>query len=487
MWDVATTLQHDTPPLASTTDDKLSWTMIFIRAAETINIRRMERAAAAYPFISTLLQAGDPNARIQPNFLTLRNHAKDLARQQLTEELLQVQHADNQPDQEAQHRKKQQLITRLARLIPGATNNIGAILTDNDELATTPTAIAEALKQHWEPIFRDKPVQRQILHDWLNSTNNFHYNPTASESQRATRLLSRPMPTSASTSRSTSPTYSDSSDSPRLPTSPSTDDLRTGLIQGNASRNHSNRQDAPRTNHTRPSFPTSEYDWQIRRKDINKAIKISGHSAPGPDGIPYIAWKLSGDLATQVLYDAATALQTDDANSLLQHMHGNDTLAEGHDFNLGLLICLGKKPHSEHPEYGQVYRAESTRPLSIVNTDNRLIANAARLRWERLLNPWVSPQQQGFLRQRSILKNVLDIDYASMTTALTNNNGTLMLFDFASAFPFIRQTYMFDLLTTLGVLQNALNMIRALYDNNRCTIQTNAVQINGFTMSTGVR
>ena len=139
MWDVATTLQHDTPPQADSTGDELSWTMIFIRAAETINIRRMERAAAAYPFITTLIQAGDPNARIHPNFQALRNHAK---------ELLQAQRSGDHQDQDAQHRKRQQLITRLARLIPGTTNNIGAILTDNDELATTPTTIAEALKKH---------------------------------------------------------------------------------------------------------------------------------------------------------------------------------------------------------------------------------------------------------------------------------------------------------------------------------------------------
>ena len=46
---------------------------------------------------------------------------------------------------------------------------------------------------------------------------------------------------------------------------------------------------------------------------------------------------------------------------------------------------------------------------------------------------------------------------------------------------------MFELLTSLGVPRNARNMIQALYDNNRCTIQTNGVQVNGFPMSTGVR
>ena len=97
------------------------------------------------------------------------------------------------------------------------------------------------------------------------------------------------------------------------------------------------------------------------------------------------------------------------------------------------------------------------------------------------------PQQQGFLRHRSILKNVLDIDYAAMATALTHNNGAIVLFDFASAFPSISQDYMFNLLAATGVPHKALNMIKALYDNNRCTVQTNGVQVEGFTLTAGAR
>ena len=81
----------------------------------------------------------------------------------------------------------------------------------------------------------------------------------------------------------------------------------------------------------------------------------------------YIAWRRSGDLAIQLLQDAATTLQAEQGINFMQTMHGTDPRPEGHNFNEGLLICLGKKPHSEHPDYGQVFRAESTRPLSIVN------------------------------------------------------------------------------------------------------------------------
>ena len=63
---------------------------------------------------------------------------------------------------------------------------------------------------------------------------------------------------------------------------------------------------------------------------------------PGPDGIPYIAWRQSGQLAIRALWEAADALQsTSGENSLHELNDGSDP--DGHDFNLGTLVCLGKK------------------------------------------------------------------------------------------------------------------------------------------------
>ena len=144
-------------------------------------------------------------------------------------------------------------------------------------------------------------------------------------------------------------------------------------------------------------MPVDEDSWQIGRKDIHDSIGLAGNSAPGPDGLPCAVWKASGDLAENVLLDVVVALQTDQAADWLTSMHGHFLPPEGHAFNHGHLICLGKTPSRSDHEHGNVFAASNTRPLSVVNTDNRLIANAARLKWERFLNGWISPQQQGFL------------------------------------------------------------------------------------------
>ena len=160
---------------------------------------------------------------------------------------------------------------------------------------------------------------------------------------------------------------------------------------------------------------------------------------------------------------------------------------DGHSFNLGTLCCLPKKPSGTDCALGDFFAADCTRPLCIVNTDDRLIANAARLRWEPIFNAWVSQMQRGFLHGRSFLANVIEIDYNAMTVSLAKATGALVLFDFRAAFPGVSHKYMEQVLTHLGLPDTALNLVRHLYDNNRCRISCQGQTFRGFGIKSGIR
>ena len=128
--------------------------------------------------------------------------------------------------------------------------------------------------------------------------------------------------------------------------------------------------------------------WRIRRHDVAKAVRLSGDSAPGPDGIPYKAWRSVGKLGVDVLWDVIHALASDEGSALLAEAY-SDLLPAEHSYNLGLLCCLPKKVSGVDTEHGDFYDAKNTRPLSLVNTDNRLIANAYRLVVEPIAGEWV--------------------------------------------------------------------------------------------------
>ena len=119
---------------------------------------------------------------------------------------------------------------------------------------------------------------------------------------------------------------------------------------------------------------------------------------------------------------------------------------------------------------GNFYNGECTRPLALVNVDNRLIASAARMAWEPLLEMYISKHQQGFLKGRNMLSNVIDIDYHAMTVSLKCAKGAILLFDFKAACPSVAHDFLINSLSAIGVPPHALAFLRALYDNNYCDI-----------------
>ena len=121
------------------------------------------------------------------------------------------------------------------------------------------------------------------------------------------------------------------------------------------------------------------------------------------------------------------------------------------DFNTSFICCLPKKPSGHDSIVGDFYAPKATRPLSLINTDNRLMASAARIRVEPTMEAVISDMQRGFLRGRKMIRNVLDVDLHSMKIALKAERGALVLFDFEAAFPSILQEYLLNMLDALGV------------------------------------
>ena len=174
----------------------------------------------------------------------------------------------------------------------------------------------------------------------------------------------------------------------------------------------------------------SDYQlWRVRQDDISSAISCTSTSAPGPDGIPYVAWRRLGSLGCDVLFEAAQVLEAEDGRRHLEDACPLDENGQS-DFNAATMVFLPKKDPLIS-ESGVAYTtAGDLRPLSIVNTDNRLLANALRLRIEPLLAQAISSLQQGFLPGRSLLKNVLDTDSAMRECAFRAPSSAAIFFDF---------------------------------------------------------
>jgi len=227
--------------------------------------------------------------------------------------------------------------------------------------------------------------------------------------------------------------------------------------------------------------------WKVRQKDIRQAITTSNNSSPGPDGIPFGAWRATKEIGENILLDVIECMESDTAEEDFLEAYKDEAKQGEHLFNTSTLVCLPKDPSGEDPSMGKYYLAKATRPLSIVNSDNRLIASAMRIRWETQLAQYVKERQQGFLRKRSILKNLVEVDTAMMMTALKGDRGAALFLDFEAAFPSIDQEYVHETLKWIGLPDETLNSFRFLYKQCKCNISVKGETFDGFGMGAGVR
>jgi hypothetical protein len=90
-------------------------------------------------------------------------------------------------------------------------------------------------------------------------------------------------------------------------------------------------------------------------------------------------------------------------------------------------------------------------PLNVVNTDNRIVANAIRYKVEAPLAKGIAQHQRGFLPGRSILEDILDIEEELLIGSLKDDPITAWFFDFKAAFPSISHDYLHATMEHLGL------------------------------------
>ena len=228
----------------------------------------------------------------------------------------------------------------------------------------------------------------------------------------------------------------------------------------------------------------SEDQWRIQREDVSRALDMAGKSAPGPDGVPYRAWQTLRNESIELLWQAAGELQSEQADDILEHAYFDEASCM---FNHGIL-CFLPKQASEHDEEGlPIFTAGDTRPLCIVDTANRVLANAARLRWEALFSQWLLPEQKGFLPWRSMLSNVVDLETKAMHCSLSSRRPALILFDFAAAFPSLSQEYLLQMLELFGLPRSVVRFARSLYYCHKGCPQLERLRANPIELTAGIR
>ena len=173
----------------------------------------------------------------------------------------------------------------------------------------------------------------------------------------------------------------------------------------------------------------------------------SKDSAPGPDGIPYIAYRCLCDLASIVLRNVLLALAAG--------------ASPPPGFNDGNLFLIPKK---------DTLLPTDTRPIAVNNCDNRIIARVASLAITPSLKDYIHPEQKGFIPGRLGSNHIesLTEEFYSQSQA-TNPGNFLLSIDSRKAFDSISVPYLHAVIDKIGLPSWLGNLVKGLYHLARVT------------------
>lgn len=134
------------------------------------------------------------------------------------------------------------------------------------------------------------------------------------------------------------------------------------------------------------------------------------------------------------------------------------------DFNDTLMTFI-PKGEEELDEKEVVRSPESTRPLGLKNSDNKLIAAVTNGSLKRGVSGGACEVQRGFIQGRNFVNNIIELDawsraYAGVVSLFF---PLLACFDFGSAFPSLIHAWLFIAMQAAGVPHGAFHLIESLY------------------------
>ena len=119
----------------------------------------------------------------------------------------------------------------------------------------------------------------------------------------------------------------------------------------------------------------------------------------------------------------------------------------------------------------QLLSIKSWRPLSLLNTDYKLLSKILALRLNKILPRLINKNQSGFLKNRDITDNIMTLISSLEHCERYKIDTMLISFDFESAFDRVEWDVLFKIMHKFGIMKSFTDMIRALYrDIESCTI-----------------
>ncbi len=204
-------------------------------------------------------------------------------------------------------------------------------------------------------------------------------------------------------------------------------------------------------------------DKDISSKEALKALRLMARNkSPGPDGILtefyQIYWKIIGD----------------DLLEVFKYSYVKESLPFSQ--YLAVIILLYKKGIREN--------IENWRPISLLNTDVKILSKILSQRLKVVLPEIIHTDQTGCIQGRCIGQNI------RLVKDIINNhddNEVLLLLDQQKAFDRVEWKWLFRVLSKFNIGPVFQKWIHIMYSNMKSCISTNGYLSNYFPIKRGIR
>ena len=210
-------------------------------------------------------------------------------------------------------------------------------------------------------------------------------------------------------------------------------------------------------------FAQNTNNSQVTEQEVEEAIKkLDSDSAPGSDGL------------TSNFYKAH-------ANFFIPYLTIMFTLMISHNwvpesFTRTVIKLIPKKP--------VLRTVEDYRPISLINTDQKILSQLLPNRLKKSLTTLIGPHQTAYLPQRSIhsLLTQVNLNLEHLT-----EEDCLVACDLGKAFDKLDRTYLFALLQHIGLNPSTLGLITLMYHHTDAFLDINGSLSPVINITSGVR